>query len=327
MPTTAPPSNSPDRATSTRTSTPTYRVGPVDVRFVADEPEVVADLATLYRHLELTPDAADASASPIEMTAFREAHRFRNVIPTPLRRWAIAANGTPMFGQLDRRCLVPYLDWAVNWRIIDTVDRWLLLHAGTVSRPGPAGVEGLMLAAASGSGKSTLTAALVAAGWSLMSDEFGAIDPGTRELHPIAKPMCVKAGSFPPVEAMGLPIRTGRHYVKAFKGRVGYVTPADLADRGHAAPFATRPAPIQAIVFPQRIAGHALSVEPIAAADAAFRLARHAFNRHKHPDGAMPLLLGLCNRTPCVSLTYGEATDAAACLADSRTPTQVPLAA
>jgi len=287
----------------------------VDVRFTSDEPEVIDDLTTLYRHLEVSADGVGAS-SVIEMTAMREAHRFRNVIPTPLRRWAIAANGTPMFGQLDRRCLVPYLDWAVNWRIIDTIDRWLLLHAGTVSRPVPGGAEGVMLAAASGSGKSTLTAALVAAGWSLMSDEFGAIDPGTRELCPIAKPMCVKAGSFAPVEAMGLPIRTGRHYIKAFKGRVGYVTPADLAERGHGGAFARGPASIRAIVFPQRIAGHAMRVEPIGPADAAFRLARHAFNRHKHPDGAMPLLLELCNRTPCVSLTYGEATEAASRLGE-----------
>ena len=72
----------------------------------------------------------------------------------------------------------------------------------------------------------------VGTAWSsLTSDEFGAFDQATRLLHPIPKPVCVKAGSFEPVSAMGLPIRTGRHYIKAFKGKVGYVTPADLPDR------------------------------------------------------------------------------------------------
>jgi HprK-related kinase A len=292
-------------------------VGPIDLRFATELPEVTADLAQLYRHLAIDRHAPRRDTTPITIVATREPHRLGNLIATPLRRYAIAADGTPMFDQLDRRSLVPYLDWAVNWRIIDTIDRWLLLHAGSVCRPRPDGTaRGLLLAAASGSGKSTLTAALVAAGWSLMSDEFGAIDPATQRLEPIPKPMCLKAGSFPPVEAMGLPIRTGRHYIKAFKGRVGYVTPADLADAGHAAPFATAPAAIDAIVFPQRIAGHPLTVEPIAPADAAFRLARHAFNRHKHPAGAMPLLLDLCNRTPCLKLTYAEASDAADRLGD-----------
>ncbi|MEO0964392.1 MAG: hypothetical protein AAFY08_04660 [Planctomycetota bacterium] len=290
---------------------PTYRVGPIDVRFDTPDREALTDLAAMYRHLQLDhPTATPPDHHIVNLAARPQRHLWRNAIPTPLTRWAITANGTPMFDQLPRAALVPYLDWAVNWRIIETVDRWLLLHAGTVSRDG----RGLLLAAASGSGKSTLTAALVAAGWSLMSDEFGAIDPATRQLQPIPKPMCVKAGSFPPVEAMGLPIRTGRHYIKAFKGQVGYVTPADLADAGHPAPFVDRPAPLSAIVFPQRIAGHRLAIEPVAPADAAFRLARHAFNRHKHLDGAMPLLLDLCNTTPCWSLTYGEATDAASLL-------------
>ncbi|MEM1210087.1 MAG: hypothetical protein AAGI54_12550 [Planctomycetota bacterium] len=292
---------------------PTHRVGPIDVRFDTPDREVLTDLAAMYRHLQLDhPTATSPDHQTVTLAARPQRHRWRNAIPTPLTRWAIVANGTPMFDQLPRAALVPYLDWAVNWRIIDTLDRWLLLHAGTVSRDG----RGLLLAAASGSGKSTLTAALVAAGWSLMSDEFGAIDPATRQLQPIPKPMCVKAGSFPPVAAMGLPIRTGRHYIKAFKGQVGYVTPADLIDAGHPAPFATSPAPLSAIVFPQRIAGHRLSIEPIAPADAAFRLARHAFNRHKHPDGAMRLLLDLSNATPCLSLTYGEATNAARRLAE-----------
>ncbi|MEM0915913.1 MAG: hypothetical protein AAGK09_15060, partial [Planctomycetota bacterium] len=290
---------------------PTHRVGPIDVRFDTPDREAQTDLAAMYRPLQLDhPTATSPDRQTVTLAARPQRHRWRNAIPTPLTRWAITANDTPMFDQLPRAALVPYLDWAVNWRIIDTLDRWLLLHAGTVSRPGPSGTQGLLLAAASGSGKSTLTAALVAAGWSLMSDEFGAIDTVTRHLQPIPKPMCVKAGSFPPVEAMGLPIRTGRHYIKAFKGQVGYVTPADLADAGHPAPFATESAPLSAIVFPQRIAGHRLTVEPVAPADAAFRLARHAFNRHKHPDGAMPLLLDLCNTTTCLSLTYGEATDA-----------------
>ncbi|MEM9252784.1 MAG: hypothetical protein AAGB29_10585, partial [Planctomycetota bacterium] len=293
----------PDAAPDTaRANCPTYRVGPIDVRFHAPDRESIDDLAAMYRHLRTHRPSAHPPISspspPVSLAAVPQRHRWRNAIPTPLTRWAITADGSPMFDQLPREALVPYLDWAVNWRIIDTVDRWLLLHAGTVCQQGLSGQQGLLLAAASGSGKSTLTAALVAAGWSLMSDEFGAIDPATRRLQPIPKPMCVKAGSFPPVQAMGLPIRTGRHYIKAFKGQVGYVTPADLADTGHPAPFATDPAPLSAIVFPQRIAGHRLTIEPVAPADAAFRLARHAFNRHKHPDGAMPLLLDLCNATP-----------------------------
>ncbi|MEO0588857.1 MAG: hypothetical protein AAF078_14615, partial [Planctomycetota bacterium] len=286
--------------------TAVFRVGPLRVRFASDDPQVTADLAALYAHLADRPTPSDAAA-PITVASAATGRPLGPLTPTAWRRHTIACDGEPMFRRLSRNAVIPYMDWAVNWRLIDTADDLLLLHAGTVA----IGDGAVLLAAASGSGKSTLTSALWAAGAALMSDEFGAIDPATRMLHPIPKPVCVKAGSFEPVSAMGLPIRTGRHYIKAFKGKVGYVTPADLPSRARGDAFADEAQTPRLVVFPQRVADHPTRVEPVSPAEAAFRLAGHAFNRHRHPDGGVPTLLELTRATPCVSITYAEATEAA----------------
>ncbi|MEM6332783.1 MAG: hypothetical protein AAF823_05525 [Planctomycetota bacterium] len=307
-------------------ATATYRVGPLRVRFTADDPQVTADLAALYAHLEDVA-ADDRDPAPLTISSRAIGGALGSVTPSAWRRYTIACDGEPMFRRLSRNAVIPYMDWAVNWRLIDTADDLLLLHAGTVA----IGHGAVLLAAASGSGKSTLTSALWAAGGALMSDEFGAIDPATRRLLPIPKPVCVKAGSFAPVSAMGLTIRTGRHYIKAFKGKVGYVTPADLAARSDGGGVARGAKAPRLIVFPQRVADHPMRVEYVTAAEAAFRLAGHAFNRHRHEDGGVPTLLELTRATPCVSITYSEATECAAWVMEqldgSRTISEPRLAA
>jgi len=197
-----------------------YQIGPFKVSFRSDLDEIMEDVEHLYRHCRLSPMEGDSTCDVIEMEVRR--HLFS--LPFH-RRYVIYGDGQPLFSPRRRDEVLPYLEWGVNWRIIESRREHLQLHAATVSWRG----QGVILAANSGSGKSTLTAGMLTRGWKYFSDEFALIDPQTRMLHAYPKALCMKAGSFDAVRSLGLPLYTRRHYVKAFKGRVAYISLADLS--------------------------------------------------------------------------------------------------
>src|SRR5262249_53863193 len=93
-----------------------------------------------------------------------------------------------------RQGLLATLEWAIASVAVEVLgEGYLLLHAGAVAW----GDHAILMPGASGSGKSTLTAGLVAAGFTLGSDEVGGLDPPTLDLLPFARGICVKAGSRP----------------------------------------------------------------------------------------------------------------------------------
>ena len=70
---------------------------------------------------------------------------------------------------------------------------WLtVLHAGAVSRQG----QCLLLAGCGGSGKSTLTAALLAQGFSYLSDDLVALDEESLTALPLPVPLTIKQPSW-----------------------------------------------------------------------------------------------------------------------------------
>ena len=80
-----------------------------------------------------------------------------------------------------------------------------------------------------------------------------------------------------------------------------------------------RPAPARWIVFPQWVAGAALSLQPLAPAEGFMNLATNAFNYEKHGESGFETVRSLIDRARCFSLVYsdlGEAVDALGRLAD-----------
>jgi hypothetical protein len=208
----------------------------------------------------------------------------------------ISGDGQELF--TDRRDLevLPYLEWGINWRVMATRSNYLQLHSAAMVYGG----QGVIFAGASGCGKSTLAAGLLSRGWTYLSDEFGLIDPDTTYLHSFPKALCIKAGSFDLIERLDLPLRRRRHYVKAFKGRVAYISPQDVGPQMEAAP-----GPIRFVIFPEYIEGGEPRLRPLSPGRAAFALAGHALNRNVFGSRAISILSAVVRGAECFRLESG----------------------
>lgn len=262
------------------------RIGEVSVRLRSDVPEALEDFGGLYRE---SMDGVDADDG-IEIVVRRSRRGWLR------RQYDVAGDGEKLWTAHRVREVLPYVEWGINWRVIARRNDFLQLHAATLARDG----QGLILAAGSGAGKSTLAAGLLARGWKYLSDEFALIHPDTLQLHPFPKALCIKAGSFAIMERLGLPLWRRRHYVKALKGAVGYLRPADLGPGAVAAPV-----PVRWIILPQYRAGDRPRLYPLARAQVAFALAGYAFNRAIFGPHATRALAAITRAAGCWRLDCG----------------------
>jgi hypothetical protein len=136
-----------------------------------------------------------------------------------------------------------------------------------------------------------------------MCDEFAMIDTNTYRLLPFPKAVCIKAGAFDLVRRLDLKLSGGR-YVKALKGKVGYISPADLPGA------VAHPCPITHVVFP-RYTGHPQSrLRPATDAMAAFMLASHTLNRDVLGGQVAATASRIVRDAQCVILESGDIEDA-----------------
>ncbi len=276
---------------------------PATLRFTVDGITVVvrselhdlpAELTALY------PDACDPGGDhgqiQVEVRATRSYLRPRYSV------WS----GERRIGECLRRNEVfPYVEWAVNLGVMATQTQFVQLHAASLSYQG----NGFIFAGQSGSGKSTLTTGLMSRGWNYLCDEFALIDPDTSGLHPFRKAICIKAGAFPVMHRLGLPFARQHDYVKAHKGRVGYIRPLRPGR-----PVAEIMAPVRCIVFPRYSADQPLRLEPMSRAQALMELAGCVFNRHAFEDQALPVLARIVAGAECFRLTTGRLEETCALL-------------
>jgi hypothetical protein len=197
-----------------------FRIGAFDVAVRSELAEAQRDFAHLYRHCAL----GAVGAAELDRLGHIVVEAVRRGAGLWRRRYVVLGDREEIFVGRRTAEVLPYLEWAVNWRIMARRGEYCQVHAASLSRQG----AGVVFAAGSGSGKSTLAAGALARGWSYLSDEFALIDARSRQLTPFPKAMCIKAGSFAAVRQLGLPLFARRHYAKATKGRVGFLSPADL---------------------------------------------------------------------------------------------------
>jgi HprK-related kinase A len=265
-----------------------FRIGSISISVRSELAEVLEDFGVLYSGCRGSGTAPDR-AIHMEVRASK-----RWAIDGG--RYAILGDGETLFRNLRRDEALPYLEWGINWRVMATRSEYLQLHAATLAHNGRA----VVFAGPSGTGKSTLAAGLVARGWSYLSDEFALIDPDTLRVHPFPKALCVKAGSFDLVERLNLPLWRRRHYVKAFKGRVGYISTQDIAPQ-----VETRPRPIRCVLFPKYAEGGEPHLYPVSRARAAFSLAGYAFNRTVFGDQTVSVLSQVVRGAECFGVASG----------------------
>ena len=264
------------------------RIGEIDVTVSGDAEDVLDDFAALYGANETGHGTVGLSIR-MEVRVSRRAAFGRS-------RYTIFGDGKELF--TDRRSVdvLPYLEWGINWRVMERCAAYLQLHAATLSFEG----QGVVLVGNSGVGKSTLAAGLVSRGWTYLSDEFAMIHPDTLRLHPFPKAMCIKAGSFDVIERLNLPLWRRRHYVKAIKGAVGYVRPQDFAPG-----VVPSPCPIRFVIFPKYGDGEQPRFYPVLSGHAAFSMAGHALNRQMFGKRAVPILSEVVRRADCLGLVSG----------------------
>lgn len=270
-----------------------FRIGAFDVAVRSELAEAQRDFAHLYRHCALGPVAAeqlDRQGHIVVEAVRRGAGPWR-------RRYVVLGDREEIFVGRRTAEVLPYLEWAVNWRIMARRGEYCQVHAASLSRRG----AGVVFAAGSGSGKSTLAAGALARGWSYLSDEFALIDAKSRQLTPFPKAMCIKAGSFAAVRRLDLPLFARRHYAKATKGRVGFITPADLPAGAVGAAC-----PMRAVFFPQYLGDTQPQAQPLPRAEAVVRLSELMFNRHHLGADAMAILSDVVRGAACWRLDAGR---------------------
>ena len=265
------------------------RIGRFTVSLHSDSARIAKDFAALY------PDSPLESANACTPIRIQVRRVGRSRLGRVLYR--VFADGEEIGGWRPRNGVFPLIEWGINLRIIAGRPEYLQLHAASLALRG----EGFIFAGDSGCGKSTLAATLLSRKWHYLCDEFALVEPDTLTLQPFPKALCLKSGSFPVIERLGLRIARDRDYIKGPKGRVAYLSPNDLGDN------AVDPTPrCRFIVFPAYRSGATPRLETLSRTLAVLELFRCAFNRDVFGDAILPLLTRLVSESACYRLEIGE---------------------
>jgi hypothetical protein len=190
------------------------------------------------------------------------------------RRWIrpqvnFWSDGQPPFKPLPLDHAYAMLEWGMNWCVAAHAHHYLLLHAAVLEHRGVC----VILPGDPGAGKSTLTAALMLAGWRLLSDELTVIDRDDGRVQPLARPVSLKNRSIEVIRSFDPQAVFGETAHDTHKGTVAHLRPTResivrMSDPG-------RPAHI---VFPRWQEGAETCLAARPKANAFMHLANHAFN-------------------------------------------------
>jgi HprK-related kinase A len=272
------------------------RIGPFDVRLVANVRGLDEPLRRLYRDYPLLECGQVLSCH----LALRDIWRFR---PRPGRYVRFAVDGRVPHEDLPSEQALAVFEWGLNLVIALRMHCFLMLHSAVLERNGRA----LVLPAAPGSGKTTLCAALAERGWRLLSDEFGLLRPGTIDFVPVPRPMPLKNESIEVMRAFVPGLELGPIIPRTRKGTVAHVRPpADSVRRQHEV------ASVRWLVFPEWQAGASLSLQEIPQAEGFMRLATNAFNYEVLGIAGFATVREVVNASRCFRLSYSNLDEAVA---------------
>lgn len=237
------------------------RTGPFTVRIQTRLESVAAGIKALYRDFEL--DAGE----------FCDFHVRVDRVGT-LRRWLRPQvnfwfDGHAPFKPLPLDHAFALLEWGLNWCVAGRAHHYLMLHAASLERGGYA----LILPGDPGAGKSTLTAALMLAGWRLLSDELTLVDRTTGRLVALSRPVSLKNASIDVIQSAFPDAYIGVAARDTNKGTVAHLRPTCESTVRVGETAAPR-----WIVFPRWREGAEVRITPHSRADAFLHTASHAFN-------------------------------------------------
>jgi hypothetical protein len=166
-----------------------------------------------------------------------------------------------------------------------------------------------------GSGKSTLCAALVHAGWRLLSDELALVRLADGLLQPVPRPVSLKNASIGVIRRFAPQAVFSPEVHDTSKGTIAHMkAPAAAVARAH------EPARPAWLIFPRYQAGAAAQLAPLAPARAFMQLAENCFNYSVLGAAGFHALGALVDRVAARQFSYGDLDEAVrlfACLADA----------
>lgn len=223
-----------------------------------------------------------------------------------LRHWIkpqvrFMLDGRSYFNSLPRSQALPLLEWGNNWCIANHGHSYLILHAASLEREGRA----IILPGPPGSGKSTLCAALVLAGWRLLSDELTLVSLDDGSLSALARPVSLKNESIDIIKARAPTAVFSALIQNTQKGTLALMkAPRDSIARMHET---AQPA---WVVFPRYRAEARTRLEERPKEETTIELARNAFNYSLYGRTGFDLLTKLVEIMACYSIVYGSLDDA-----------------
>lgn len=264
------------------------RVASFQARVTAP-PEVLGALRALFADsAESATDAPEGCPPHLAIEVRREG--------PGTETYGVAAAGRVCWAGLRLDELIPRLEWALlDGATACLGRRHLLFHAGAVAHAG----RGIIFPASSGSGKTTLTAALVAEGFALCSDEIAMIDLETARLRPFARSLRLRAASRA-ILAARYPRFTAAAVRRAWDADAPWhLRPPDAA-------WSAAPVPTRLIIFPRYLRGARASLTPLTRAQALPPLLQHALNARQLGRGGMARAVDLVQRADAFALTIGD---------------------
>lgn len=242
---------------------------------------------------DLVVEAGGPGDPTAEIVWRRRWHRFH-------RLWHVALAGEGVVSPVDTAgALAETLVELNRLAAASVVADLIALHASVFEVGGRA----VAVSGASGSGKSTLTAAAVQRGHGFVSDEVGAITPGTWVVRPYHRPVGLRAGG---AEAIGVPIETHPHDPFEF------VYPWRASAHGGRL---AGPTPVALVALVERRSGP-VEITPIRPAEALFRLSGLTLSAVGHEREMFRRLEHLIREVPAVWVRYEHAPAAADALAE-----------
>lgn len=226
--------------------------------------------------------------------------------PPSIRRWVapqvrFRLDGHAPFHPLPAGQAFAVMEWGLNWCISELCHQYITIHAAVLERASGA----LIMPAPPGAGKSTLCAGLVCRGWRLLSDELTLIDPASRLVLPLVRPVGLKNNSIDLIRAFDEAAVVGPAVNDTIKGTVAHMKPPSESVRRSAEPARPR-----WIVLPRYEPGAESKLEPYPKAQAFMQLADHSFNYDLHGPGGFEVLSHVIDECECYRFTYSRLADA-----------------
>jgi hypothetical protein len=183
---------------------------------------------------------------------------------------------------------------ATTFHLADKNRDGLLLHAAAVALNGRC----LLLPGKTGAGKTTLAAWLVKKGFVYLTDELVYIGPGSQIVNALRRPLNIKKGALPVVQALGTDVHAPQTLSNPASTLVPHALLGDHKDSS--AP------PLVALLFPHHRHGTRFRVEPLSSGQAAMGLIECLINARNLPEHGVPEIARLARGVKACRMRYAN---------------------